>query len=233
MTGEPLIMISGLYKTFTLHHQGGVRLPVLANLRLTVRGGECVVLHGPSGTGKSTLLRSIYANYKPQAGTILVRHNGAWVNVVRALPQAILQVRQRTMGYVSQFLRLMPRVPAVDVVSEPLRLLGVPREEARERARTLLARLDIPGRLWDLAPATFSGGEQQRVNIARGFVYDYPVLLLDEPTASLEAENRARVIELIHASLARGTAIVGIFHDETMPQAVGTRLYSVITGEIS
>lgn len=183
MASDPMLHITDLCKTFTLHGQGGTRIPVLERVNLTVYPGECVILHGPSGSGKSTLLRSIYANYKPQAGSIRVRHHGAWVDMVCAAPQHVLQVRQSTMGYVSQFLRAIPRVSAIDVVSEPLRELGVDRDEARSRATGLLAQLNIPPHLWELAPATFSGGEQQRVNIARSLVFDYPILLLDEPTA--------------------------------------------------
>ncbi|MGR3582095.1 MAG: ATP-binding cassette domain-containing protein, partial [Sagittula sp.] len=117
-------------------------------------------------------------------------------------------------GYVSQFLRVVPRVPTLDVVAEPLRAVGVDETAARARAAELLARLNIPETLWPLSPTTFSGGEQQRVNIARGFAHAYPALLLDEPTASLDAVNRAVVLELIEAAKARGAAIVGIFHDE-------------------
>ena len=100
------------------------------------------------------------------------------------------RVRRDTIGYVSQFLRTVPRVSALDVVAEPLVARGVDRDAARDRARELLARLNLPERLWALPPATFSGGEQQRVNIARGFITDHPILLLDEPTASLDANNR-------------------------------------------
>lgn len=233
MSGEPMIQISDLCKTFTLHSQGGVQLAVLDNASLVVKQGECVVLDGPSGTGKSTLMRTIYANYKPQSGSILVRHNDGWIDMRHASPQRILQVRKTTMGYVSQFLRVIPRVPTIDVVSEPLRLVGVDPETARQRAAALLTRLKIAPRLWEVAPATFSGGEQQRVNLARSFVLDYPILLLDEPTASLDAENRSVVIDLIQASLARDRAIVGIFHDEVVRQAVATRLYHMQTQEVA
>ncbi len=224
---EPLVRIQGLSKTFSLHLQGGVALDVLDGVDLDIAAGECVVLMGPSGTGKSTLMRSIYANYLPQAGSILVRHGDATVDMCSAMPRDVIAVRRSTMGYVSQFLRVIPRVPAIDVVAEPLRALHVPAEEAREKAAALLARLRIPERLWQLPPATFSGGEQQRINIARGFIVDYPILLLDEPTASLDAANRQTVIELIQEAKARGAAIVGIFHDADVREAVGTRMFTL------
>jgi len=222
---EQMIRISGLSKTFVLHHQHGTVLPVLADIDLTVGRGECVVLHGPSGSGKSTLLRSIYANYRAQQGQILVRHLDGWVDMARAAPRELLEVRRLSMGYISQFLRVIPRIPALDIVSEPLRGLGVERAEAEHKARALLSRLNIPGKLWSLPPATFSGGEQQRINIARGFVSNFPILLLDEPTAALDAGNRTVVAEMIEEARAAGTAIVGIFHDDEIRRRVATSVH--------
>jgi len=223
----PLIRVENLSKTFVLHVQGGARLPVFANLSLEVGAGECVALYGPSGTGKSTLLRSLYANYKPGSGHIWVKHDNEWVDMAGAAPHRVLEVRRRTVGYVSQFLRVIPRVPARDIVAEPLHALGVSLDDARGKAEELLARLNIPKAMWDLAPATFSGGEQQRVNIARGFSVDYPILLLDEPTASLDAGNRAVVVALINEAKARGAAVVGIFHDDEVREAVAERVFDL------
>jgi alpha-D-ribose 1-methylphosphonate 5-triphosphate synthase subunit PhnL len=223
-----MISVTDLSKDFVLHTQGGTRIPVFASLELDVAAGECVCLHGPSGSGKSTLLRSLYANYKPSGGRVQVVHQGEWIDLTRAEPWQIVEVRRHSVGYVSQFLRVIPRVPALQVVAEPARLVGVPAAEAEDRARTLLTRLNIPERLWSLAPATFSGGEQQRVNIARGFALDYPILLLDEPTASLDAANRQVVIDLILEAKDRGVAIVGIFHDAEVRRAVADRLFEVM-----
>ncbi len=223
----PAVEIRDLEKTFTLHVQGGTRLPVLQRVSLAVHAGECVVLADPSGAGKSTLLRTVYGNYVPQAGHILVRHGHQVVDMVGAEPRLVLDVRRRTMGYVSQFLRVIPRVPAVEVVTEPLRALGVPRVEALERARRILERLGIPGRLWGLSPVTFSGGEQQRINIARVFVVDYPILLLDEPTASLGAASRLVVVELIREARRRGAAVLGAVHDAEIRAEVATRVQTL------
>lgn len=225
--GPPAIAVDGLDKTFTLHTQGGARIPVFAGLDLRIESGECVALHGPSGSGKSTLMRTLYANYKPDAGTITIMHDGAPVDIAAASPRTVLDMRRRTIGYVSQFLRVIPRVPTRDIVAEPLLANGVPADEAFTRAEAMLARLDIPEALWSLAPATFSGGEQQRVNVARGFAAHYPILLLDEPTASLDAANRQRVVDLIIEAKARGAAVVGIFHDAPTRCAVADRLYEM------
>src|SRR5581483_6658271 len=164
--------------------------------------------------GKSTLLRTVYANYKTDAGTVRVRHDGALLDLSTATPRQVLDVRRRTLGYISQFLRVIPRVPTLKIVAEPLRAQGVAPGEAEDRAAAMLRRLGLPEALWQLAPATFSGGEQQRVNIARGFVAGHAILLLDEPTSALDAENRARVVELICAARDAGTAMLGIFHDQ-------------------
>jgi alpha-D-ribose 1-methylphosphonate 5-triphosphate synthase subunit PhnL len=220
---NPVIAATGLAKTYVLHVQGGVAIPVLAEANLSAEPGDCVVLHGPSGAGKSTLLRCLYGNCKPDQGAILVRHAGAEIDIVTAEPRTIIDIRRRTIGYVSQFLRVIPRVPAIDVVAEPMRAQGQPIEAARARAADLLSRLHIPERLWNVAPATFSGGEQQRVNIARGFAGGHPILLLDEPTASLDADNRRVVISLIAEALERKVAVIGVFHDDEVREAVATR----------
>lgn len=204
-----MIRVEDLSKAFTLHTQGGARIEVMRGAELSVAPGECVALVGRSGAGKSTLMRMVQGNYRADGGRILV----GGVDVARAEPREILRLRRETLGWVSQFLRVIPRVPTLDVVAEPLRNVGVAEGEARERAAALLSRLNLPEALWGLSPTTFSGGEQQRVNIARGFVHPYPALLLDEPTASLDPVNRRVVLDLIREAKARGAAILGIFHD--------------------
>ncbi len=204
-----MIHVEELAKNFTLHNQGGTVIPVIAGAGFSVAPGECVALTGESGAGKSTVMRILYGNYLAQGGSVRI----GGVDITKAEPRDILQLRRETLGYVSQFLRVVPRVPTLEVVAEPLLALGRPEAEALDRARDLLTRLRIPERLWQLSPTTFSGGEQQRVNIARGFAHAYPALLLDEPTASLDATNRETVLTLIEEAKASGAAIVGIFHD--------------------
>lgn len=227
MTDQPLIIVEDLAKTFVLHNAESAVIPVFQDLKLEVAGGECVVLAGESGVGKSTLMRSIFGNYLPTQGAVRVLHDGQYVDITRASPHEVLDVRRRTLGYVSQFLRVIPRIPTLQLVMEPLLENGVAETEARDRACALLSALRLPEAHWELPPATFSGGEQQRVNIARSFIRKYPVMLLDEPTASLDAENRAIVVRLIREALSEGAAMIGIFHDHDVRDAVATRLFEV------
>lgn len=204
-----MIAVENLTKTFTLHNQDAAIIPVIEEAGFSVGPGECVALTGESGAGKSTVMRILYGNYLAQGGEVRIGD----VDITHAEPREILHLRRETLGYVSQFLRVVPRVPTLDVVSEPLLNVGWTEGDAKARAQDLLTRLRIPERLWSLSPTTFSGGEQQRVNIARGFAHRYPALLLDEPTASLDATNRETVLSLIDEAKAGGAAIVGIFHD--------------------
>jgi alpha-D-ribose 1-methylphosphonate 5-triphosphate synthase subunit PhnL len=222
-----MIEITGAEKTFTMHLQGGVELPVVRGVSFRVEPGECVVLAGPSGAGKSSILKMMFGNYRCDAGRIGIRHQGAQIDLAKAEPRQILSVRRSTIGYVSQFLRAVPRVAAIDVVAEPLIANGAARGEARERAGSLLRVLNIPERLWALPPSTFSGGEQQRINIARGFISDLPILFLDEPTASLDAANRAVVVDLIDKKKRAGVAIVAIVHDDEIRHLIADRIVDV------
>lgn len=223
VSSEPLLKAKELCKSFTLHTQAGIRLSVLEGLSLDVMRGECIALSGASGSGKSTFMRCLYGNYRVDSGAVLVKHRQEWVDLTQAEPHQVLTLRQTTLGYVSQFLRVIPRVPAIDVVAEPLLELGVSPKSAREQASQMLARLNLPERLWQLSPTTFSGGEKQRVNIARNLIVDYPILLLDEPTSALDATNRQTVIELLEERKAAGCALVGIFHDDEVRTRVCTR----------
>lgn len=218
-----MIELENVSKTFTLHNQGSAVIEVISNVSFAVAPGECVALTGTSGAGKSTLMRMIYGNYLTQTGEI--RIDG--LDIVQAKPRDIIKLRRDVLGYVSQFLRVVPRVATLDVVAEPLRALAVPADEAQARAKVLLTQLNIPEKLWSLSPTTFSGGEQQRVNIARGFAHTYPAMLLDEPTASLDAANREVVLSLIEDAKARGAAIIGIFHDEAARNRVCDREINV------
>ena len=221
------LVVSDVTKSFTMHLRDGVTLPVVAGVSFSIRAGECAVLGGPSGAGKSSILKMLYGNYAVDEGQIIVQHAGSLIDLASASPRTVLSVRRHAIGYVSQFLRTVPRVSALDVVAEPLVERGEDREAARAKARSLLAQLNLPEKLWALPPATFSGGEQQRVNIARGFITEHPILLLDEPTASLDATNRDVVVELIAARKTAGVALLGIFHDQDVRDAAADRVIDV------
>jgi alpha-D-ribose 1-methylphosphonate 5-triphosphate synthase subunit PhnL len=236
----PLLHLEAVAKQFTLHHQNGVVLRVLEDVHLSIHPGECVVLDGPSGTGKSTLLKLIYANYRASAGRIrLFPGTPRELDLTGAAPRDLLAARRDTIGYVSQFLRVIPRIAALDIVAEPLvgheelngcaelkRILApdsAALQGARAEAGRWLQRLNIARQLWPLPPATFSGGEQQRINVARSLIKPRPLLLLDEPTASLDAANTEVVLEMIEEARARGAAIIGVFHDPAISEKVATR----------
>jgi alpha-D-ribose 1-methylphosphonate 5-triphosphate synthase subunit PhnL len=225
-TAPPMLHLDGVAKTFVMHLSGAT-LPVLRHVSFEVRGGECAVLDGPSGAGKSSILKMIYGNYRADSGRVLVRDGAEWVDVACAEPRRILRLRKSTIGYVSQFLRAIPRIGARDIVAAAAREHGLAANAAAARAGELLSSLNIPERLWHLPPATFSGGEQQRINIARGFAAEHPILLLDEPTASLDAANREAVVAFIEARKRAGAALLGIFHDDDVRSRVADRVIDV------
>ena len=214
-----MIQIKNLNKSFQLYNQNDTNINVFKNINFRVNKGEVVALTGNSGTGKSTLLKLIYGSYVISKGDVLISD----INIRKSSPRDILKLSKNKLGYVSQFLRVVPRVPTIDVVIEPLLEIGCEKKIALKKAQEILERLNIPKNLWNLSPLTFSGGEQQRVNIARGFIHNYPYLLLDEPTASLDQNNKNVVLDLIEKAKLNGSAIIGIFHDETARNKVATR----------
>jgi alpha-D-ribose 1-methylphosphonate 5-triphosphate synthase subunit PhnL len=224
---QDLLIVEGADKAFILHLHGGVRLPVFADVAFEVARGECVVLGGPSGVGKSSILKIVFGNYHAQSGRIWLAVGGRFLDIADASPSEIVGARRCVMGYVSQFLRVIPRVSALDIVAAAARDAGLDPAAAKARAAGLLERLNLPARLWALPPATFSGGEQQRVNIARGFAGEHELLILDEPTASLDARNRDAVVELIAERRARGAGFLAIFHDEDVRARVADRIVDV------
>lgn len=229
MSHDDPLQLEGVSKSFTMHLRGGTVLPVVTGVTFSVESGSCVVLGGPSGAGKSSILKMVYGNYRCDSGRILINLPGVSADIAKADPRTVLRLRRTSIGYVSQFLSVIPRVSARDLVAASAREGGIKPDEtaAIDVAERLLERLNIPRRLWDLPPATFSGGEQQRVNIARGLAADRPILLLDEPTASLDAENRQVVLAMLAELKARGCAMLGIFHDRDVRETVADRIVDV------
>ena len=222
-----ILQIKDLSKNFTMHTQNGAEINVFRDVWFDLKKGESVGITGPSGMGKSSLLKIIYGSYKADTGQVLIKHQGRWFDVADCLPRQILSIREATIGYVSQFLRVIPRVPTIAIVAEPLLERGVEKHQAYAKAGELLIRLNIPETLWSLSPLTFSGGEQQRVNIARGFIAPSPIMLVDEPTASLDDANRDTVLAMINEVRQQGTAVLGVFHNSYDRNMACTREFNL------
>lgn len=221
-----MLEIEGLSKTFNLHVLGDKVIRGVADVSLSVNRGEFVGLSGPSGAGKSSILKCIYRTYLPTRGRIWYDSPECGrIDLASASEHDILRIRSAEIGYVSQFLKVIPRVPAIEVVAEPLLRSGMPEEVAKARAAGLLARLNVPERLFDAYPATFSGGEQQRINIARAVIWKPRLLLLDEPTASLDKRSAGLIVDELMAMLDEGTAMLGILHDPELMASIADRVY--------
>jgi alpha-D-ribose 1-methylphosphonate 5-triphosphate synthase subunit PhnL len=220
----PILKINGFAKHFTLHEQGK-QIPSSHNVNLEVYAGELTALIGPTGAGKSSVLKGIYRTYLPSAGEILYcdRH-GELVDLAQVDEYRMLQLRHEEIGFVTQFLFCLPRQSTLDVVAHPLVVRGESRESGRNKAAEMLAALNLPERLWSISPATFSGGEKQRVNLARGLVPKPRLLLLDEPTASLDPVTAERVIGIIEGIKQEGVAMLAIFHHPELTQRLGDRV---------
>ncbi len=203
--------IEGLSKTFTLHHLDK-QIGAFFDVSFSVAAGEFVLLKGANGAGKSTLLRTLYRSYLPQSGQVRFQSVHGEIDLARAAEVDIAHLRRTEIGFVTQFLTARPRVSAEDIVAEPLRQAGHGQDDARDAARAALATFGVKPDLWRAYPTTFSGGEQQKVNLARALILPQKLLLLDEPTASLDAQARAALVARLAELKAGGTAMIGVFH---------------------
>jgi alpha-D-ribose 1-methylphosphonate 5-triphosphate synthase subunit PhnL len=229
-----MLTVDRLEKRFVSHFLNEKEIVGFPPVSFRVGSGKALGLSGPSGTGKSSVLKCIYRTYLASSGTIIYDSKAGGRVDLTALPEnEILKLRRTEMGYVTQFLSVLPRVPALDVVAEPLLAAGVPRPEARENARRLLQRLRIDSRLHDAFPCTFSGGEKQRVNLARAVIRPSRLLLLDEPTASLDPEAMQVVLDLLSEMKDRGTTLIAIFHDRSIMDLLMDDIYAMPEKETS
>lgn len=220
--------VKDLHKTFNVHTQGGIEVKGFEKINFEVKQGEFLSLFGPSGAGKSSILKTLFRTYTTTKGNIVFhRDNGSSIDVASATESTILDLRKSEIGYVSQFLQILPRISAVDVVSQQLIFKGESEKSSREKAKEMLSYLSIREELFDLSPLTFSGGEQQRVNIAKGIIAPKSLLLLDEPTASLDKTNTFKVIDKLEALKKDGVAMVGIFHDLEAMNKISDRIYEL------
>lgn len=224
-----MLKVDNLSKTFHIHILGNKVINAVRGISFHVKRGEFLGLSGPSGSGKSTILKCIYRTYLSTEGSIWFDSavHGE-LDIASAPNQVVLDIRRKEVGYISQFLKIIPRVPAIEIVAEPLVSKNrMPPHEARKIAGDLLSRLNIPAYLFDAYPSSFSGGEQQRVNVARAVIRAPRLLLLDEPTASLDKSSIDIVIELLKMLKKQGTTMIGIFHDHNIMNLVTDRTYEV------
>ena len=222
------LKVKDLNKTFKVHTRGGIEVKGFENISLEVNEGEFLSLYGPSGAGKSSILKTLFRTYTTTSGKILFhKKDGDTIDIANASESEILNLRKSEIGYVSQFLQILPRVSAVDVVSEQLIFKGESEDISRIKAKELLDYLSIREELFDLSPLTFSGGEQQRVNIAKGIIAPKSLLLLDEPTASLDKTNTMKVVEKLKDLKKEGVAMVGIFHDLEAMEIISDKIYKL------
>jgi alpha-D-ribose 1-methylphosphonate 5-triphosphate synthase subunit PhnL len=229
--GKIMLKVKNLAKNFTMHIRGSTVIPGFAGVSFETSAGSLLAITGPSGAGKSSLLKCVYRTYIPSAGEILyTAKNGSRVDLARADDWDILALRRGEIGYVSQFFRVMPRVSALETLIEPLTSRGTGREEALDKAREMLSRAGLGKTLWDMYPATFSGGEKQRLNILCAIITRPRLLLLDEPTASLDRGYKTRVLRMILGLKAEGAAMIGVFHDRDALSALSDSRYDLTRG---
>lgn len=226
-----MLKVENLTKEFTMHIRGGVKIPSFRNVSFEVKEGTLLAVTGPSGIGKSSLLKCIYRTYLPTEGNIFYQtKEGAEVNLANASDREMIHLRKNEIGYVSQFFHVLPRVSAKEILMEPLLAKGVEEAEAKDRAEYLLDYVDLGKTLWEMYPSTFSGGEKQRLNIIHAIITKPRFLLLDEPTASLDKGYKGKVMELINQLKAEGTGMVGVFHDRDALEVLSDVQFDLIAG---
>jgi alpha-D-ribose 1-methylphosphonate 5-triphosphate synthase subunit PhnL len=226
-----MLRLKNLSKTFVMHIRGGLEIQSFKKVSFETHAGSLLALTGPSGIGKSSLLKCVYRSYRPSSGQILyTTEEGDTVDIAAACDREILRLRHAGIAYVSQFFHVIPRVSALEILMEPLIIRGVSGKEAFEKAKEMLARAGLGKNLWEMYPATFSGGEKQRLNILRAIITKPRLLLLDEPTASLDRSYKDRIMEMILALKAEGTAMIGVFHDRDALLGLSDSRYDLALG---
>jgi len=228
-----ILEVNDLSKVFNLHILKDKRIEALKEISFTMKEGEIIGLTGKSGSGKSSLMKCIYRTYLASSGEIIYASNDGPIDMVKADDHQIIELRKTEINYCSQFLSVIPRVSAVDVVCENLFRIEKNKQKAREQAKEMLEELALPADLWDAFPVTFSGGEQQRINVARAIIAKPRFLLIDEPTASLDARTKDVVIDMIVDLKRNGTSVLCISHDEYTLERLVDRRIDLQTGRIT
>lgn len=227
-----LLEIDGLRKDFTIFHADKC-IHSCRDVRLKLAQGAFAGIVGRSGAGKSTVLRCIYRTYLPTAGHIWYRSaRFGRVDLARADERTILALRREELGYVSQFLSIMPRVTTREHVANALLSSGAEPGAAGGEAARMLDYFRLPKPLWDIYPNTFSGGERLRLNLAHAMVKKPRLLLLDEPTASLDEQSKLLVKDILLSLKGGGTTMLGIFHDLAFMDGVCDETYRLADGQM-
>lgn len=227
-----ILEVNNLSKDFNLHILNDKRIEALKNINFNMKEGEIIGLTGKSGSGKSSLMKCLYRTYLASTGEIIYLSRAGAIDLVKADDHRIIDLRKNEITYCSQFLSVIPRVSAVDVVCENLFRVEKDKDYARSQAKIMLEQLGLPYELWDAFPVTFSGGEQQRINVARAIIAKPRFLLIDEPTASLDAKTKDVVVDMILQLKAEGTSVLVISHDEYTLERLCDRRIDLKFGEI-
>ncbi|MGY5344281.1 phosphonate C-P lyase system protein PhnL [Paenibacillus glucanolyticus] len=230
---EPILSIHNLSKSFMLHNLDK-HIKAIDRVDFELQEGEFVGITGKSGSGKSTILKSIYRTYVINEGSIwYISKRFGRMNLAEASEREMVYLRKHEIGYVSQFLNAMPRTTARELVEQAIVEMGNGEDFAKQEAEHMLAHFELDEYLWDSYPATFSGGEKLRLNIARAMVKHPRLLLLDEPTASLDNASKIKVRELLEQLMREGTTMLGIFHDLEFMKNLCHREYNMQNGIFS
>ncbi|MFT8313706.1 MAG: ATP-binding cassette domain-containing protein [Clostridium sp.] len=228
---EQLLKIENLYKTFTIHNLGK-HIKASQNINISLNKGQFIGITGKSGSGKSTILKCIYRTYTTDEGNIWYESKKfGLINILDISERQMLYLRKYEIGYVSQFLNSMPRTTAKEIVEHSVLEMGYSKEYASQEAEKMLGHFEFNRELWDSYPNNFSGGEKLRLNIARAMVKHPRLLLLDEPTASLDNYSKKKVKELIEQLKIEGTTMIGIFHDIDFMEGLCDKKYNMQAGE--
>lgn len=229
---EEILAIEHLSKSFTIHKLDK-HIEALQDISIDLKEREFVGITGKSGSGKSTVFKCIYRTYAPQKGNIWYNSRKfGHLNLAELSERQIIYLRKYEIGYVSQFLSIMPRTTAQELVKHAVLEMGHEDDYAEREANKMLEHFELDRELWDCYPGTFSGGEKLRLNIARAMVKRPRLLLLDEPTASLDHASKLKVRELIEQLKREGTTMMGIFHDIEFMENLCSREYTMRDGKL-
>ncbi|MCC0638101.1 MULTISPECIES: phosphonate C-P lyase system protein PhnL [unclassified Clostridioides] len=230
---EIILEVNNFSKDFELHALNKT-IKACSEINFTISKGEFLGIIGKSGAGKSTILKSIYKTYIPTTGEIIFNSEiYGKIDLSTIGDREMINLRKKEIGYVSQFLKTLPRITAIELVVHSLIESGFEKDCAYDMAKDILTQFEIKENLWDAYPNNFSGGEKLRLNLAQAMVKKPRLLLLDEPTASLDNQSKIYVKEKMLELKNQGTTMIGIFHDIEFMETVIDKTFTMTKGTIS